>query len=97
MDRDIELDDLDMELIYGDEDYEELQEYFEHRKSAYPSGSKSMSERLKNEYTPDIWEELNEEDKVSDRRQAIRGIRKLLQKVSSNESQSSTSETESEG
>lgn len=97
MDRDIELDDLDMELIYGDEDYEELQEYFEHRKFTYPSGSQSMSERLKNEYTPDIWEELDEEDKVSDRRQAIRGIRKLLQKVSSNEPQSSTSETESEG
>ena len=48
--------DLDMELVYGTDNYEEIQEYFEHRKFDYPSGSSRMLDRLKNEYVPDVWE-----------------------------------------
>lgn len=89
--------DLDMELVYGDEDYEDIQEYFESRKYVYPSGSSSMQERLKREYVPEVWEDLDEEDKISNRQCAIRGICNLLQEVSSDIKKSSVSETSSEG
>lgn len=74
--------DLDMELVYGDEDYEDIQEYFESRKYVYPSGSSSMQERLKREYTPEVWEDLdNEEDNISNRQRAIRRVSNILQEV----------------
>lgn len=88
---------FDMEIIYGNEDYEELQEYFEHRKLSFPNEKLSMQERLKREYIPEIWEEENEDDKISNRQRAIRRIRNLLQEVPSNSEESSLSETKSEG
>lgn len=79
--------DLDMELVYGDEDYEDIQEYFESRKYVYPSGSSSMQERLKREYTPEVWEDLdNEEDNISNRQRAIRRVSNILQEVPSDQS-----------
>lgn len=76
---------LDMELVYGEEDYEALQEYFEHRKYSYPSGSLSMSERLESEYIPDVTEDYDERDKISNRQKAIRRVWESLEKISSNE------------
>ena len=79
--------DVDMELVYGDEDYEDIQEYFESRKYVYPSGSSSMQERLKREYTPEVWEDLdNEEDNISNRQRAIRRVSNILQEVPSDQS-----------
>ena len=91
--------DLDMELVYGTDNYEEIQEYFEHRKFNYPSGSSSMLERLKNEYVPDVWEEINEtkRNKTSYRRQALDRILGVLQEVPSDSKDTSVSETESKG
>jgi hypothetical protein len=90
---------LDMELVYGDEDYEELQEYFEHRKYDYPS-PKSISERFKNEYIPDVWEaleETNEEDNLNNKQRALRRILDLLQEIPSDCKDAPISETKSEG
>lgn len=91
--------DLDMELVYGNENYEEIQNYFEHRKFDYPSGSSNMLDRLKNEYVPDVWEEINEteRDKINYRRQALDRILGILQEVPSDSEESSVSETKSEG
>ena len=91
--------DLDMELVYGNENYEEIQNYFEHRKFDYPSGSSSMLYRLKNEYVPDVWEEINEteRDKINYRRQALDRILGILQEVPSDSKDTSVSETESKG
>ena len=91
--------DLDMELVYGTDNYEEIQEYFEHRKFDYPSGSSNMLDRLKNEYVPDVWEEINEteRDKINYRRQALDRILGILQEVPSDSEESSVSETESKG
>ena len=91
--------DLDMELVYGTDNYEEIQEYFEHRKFDYPSGSSSMLDRLKNEYVPDVWEEIDEtkRNKTSYRRQALDRILGILQEVPSDSKESSVSESKSEG
>ena len=91
--------DLDMELVYGTDNYEEIQEYFEHRKFDYPSGSSRMLDRLKNEYVPDVWEEINEteRDKINYRRQALDRILGILQEVTSDSKDTSVSETESKG
>lgn len=91
--------DVDMELVYGTDNYEEIQEYFEHRKFDYPSGSSSMLDRLKNEYVPDVWEEIDEtkRNRTSYRRQALDRILGILQEVPSNSKESSVSETKSEG
>ena len=81
--------DLDMELVYGDEDYEELQEYFEHRKFSYPTEELNMTDRLRREYVPDFMEvEEREEEKckINNRQRTIGRIQGLLQKVSSSES-----------
>lgn len=91
--------DLDMELVYGTDNYEEIQEYFEHRKFDYPSGSLSMLDRLKNEYVPDVWEEIDEtkRNKTSYRRQALDRILGVLQEVPSDGENTSIGETKSEG
>lgn len=91
--------DLDMELVYGTDNYEEIQEYFEHRKFDYPSGSLSMLDRLKNEYVPDVWEEIDEtkRNKINYRRQALDRILGLLQEVPSDGENTSIGETKSEG
>lgn len=87
--------DLDMELVYGNEDYEEIQKYFEHRKFDYPSGSQCITDRLRREYIPDTLEVLNCEEKkykISDRQRALNRILGILSQVSSDSEKSSISE-----
>ena len=90
--------DLDMELVYGTDNNEEIQEYFEHRKFDYPSGSSRMLDRLKNEYVPDVWEEIDEtkRNKTSYRRQALDRILGILQEVPSDSKNIPDKETERE-
>jgi hypothetical protein len=76
------MNEKDMEIIYGSEEYEDLQRYFEHRKNYYFNNDNRFTNRLRNEYVQDTLEELRniyEEDKVSDRQRAIRRILAILE------------------
>lgn len=88
---------LDMELIYGNDDYEEIQKYFEHRKFDYPVDSLNLVERLRSEYISNTEEEEYERNKVSNRQRTLDRILGILEEVPSNESKPSVSETEGEG
>ena len=75
-----------MEIVYGNEDYEALQEYFEHRKHNFPTEKLTMQERLAREYVPDVMEDEDEEYKISNRQRAIRRIWRILQEISPDQS-----------
>lgn len=74
---------LDMEIVYGNDEYEQLQRYFESRRNSYPYYSKSTQERIKEEYIVERWED-NERDKVSNRRKALDRISRILEEIPSN-------------
>ena len=59
---------------------------------------KSMLDRLKNEYVPDVWEEIDEtkRNKTSYRRQALDRILGILQEVPSDSKNIPDKETERE-
>ena len=87
---------VDMELICGTEDYEDLQQYFEHKRNFHILEGQTVSQRLRMEYLPEL-EDTYEEDKINNRRETVERIWGLLQKISSDIEESSVSETESEG
>ncbi len=86
---------MDMEIVVGTEDYEDLQLYFEHRKNSYYMECDNYLDRLWLEQNKEIVEEEeNEEDKISNRCKAIRRILGILQDVSPNCEKPSVSKTE---
>ena len=69
-----------MELVYGDDDYEGLQRYFESRRDNYSYYPKSTQERIE-EYIVERWED-DERDKTSNRRETLNRISAILEEVS---------------
>lgn len=77
---------MDLMLITGTEDIDEVQSFFEFKSKYYMSPNLES----KDDYELDTWDifrriegDFDEEDKISDRQRAIRRIQNILQEVPS--------------